>query len=401
MRGATLSASDGEGSRLLASSVIPGEQPVLWSGVFSVDGGESNTELLVFDISPDVRGQTDSDPDFYTSEQNLGGTAKTLKPKAVLFRQNNMTSVLAVRHKAWMVFFIGTADGQLIKLAVDRNYRTACPTVLYRVDDDRKVFPRIHLDQVDQKHVYVPFRNQVERVAVAKCSTYKDVQECWSAQDPHCVWCVPQKSCTFADDCKDSDWLSIPDEWQQQMVSHRVEKDSSGQITLSIQTHVIVGQNPSNFACYFSATSIELCSRNSPPPQFPQCTCILSSGVLPADGLLVIVKMRLGETHLSEQLEVTNCSGISGPPSSVLCQQCIKAGCGWSKSGCSWANEGEGNDSVCQKMDFGKNFSRPEISSITPSVVSFHGRNHATLSGRNLREVSGVRIQGDLDCTPQ
>ncbi|XP_008296173.1 plexin-C1 [Stegastes partitus] len=185
------------------------------------------------------------------------------------------------------------------------------------------------------------------------------------------------------------------------MVSHRVEKDSSGQIALSIQTHVTVGQNPSKFACHFSATSIELCSRNSPPPQFPQCTCILSNGALPPDGLLVEVKIRLGKAHLSEQLEVTNCSGISGPLSSVLCQQCIKAGCGWSKSGCSWANEGEGNDSVCQKMDFGKNFSRPEISSITPSVVSFHGRNHATLSGRNLREVSGVRIQGDLDCTPQ
>lgn len=41
---------------------------------------------------------------------------KTLQPKKVLFRQNYMTSVLAVRQKAWMVFFIGTGDGQLIKV---------------------------------------------------------------------------------------------------------------------------------------------------------------------------------------------------------------------------------------------------------------------------------------------
>lgn len=41
---------------------------------------------------------------------------KTLKPKAVLFRQKYMTSVLAVRQKAWVVFFIGTGDGQLIKV---------------------------------------------------------------------------------------------------------------------------------------------------------------------------------------------------------------------------------------------------------------------------------------------
>lgn len=29
-----------------------------------------------------------------------------------------MTSVLAVRQKAWMVFFIGTGDGQLIKASL-------------------------------------------------------------------------------------------------------------------------------------------------------------------------------------------------------------------------------------------------------------------------------------------
>lgn len=41
---------------------------------------------------------------------------KTLIPEAVLLKQNDMTSVLAVRQGAWMVFFIGTGDGQLIKV---------------------------------------------------------------------------------------------------------------------------------------------------------------------------------------------------------------------------------------------------------------------------------------------
>ena len=47
---------------------------------------------------------------------------KTLKPKKVLLRQNNMTSVLAVTHKNWMVFFIGTGDGQLIKVGYKKCY---------------------------------------------------------------------------------------------------------------------------------------------------------------------------------------------------------------------------------------------------------------------------------------
>lgn len=119
LRGATLRLSDGDkGSKLLASSVIPGGPPVLWSGVFSVDGGQTSTELVVFDISPDLTGATDVDPDFCSDCPNSKGTPKTLKPKTVVLRQRSMSSVLAVRQKAWVVFFIGTEDGQLIKVCI-------------------------------------------------------------------------------------------------------------------------------------------------------------------------------------------------------------------------------------------------------------------------------------------
>lgn len=58
-------------------------------------------------------------------------------------------------------------------------------------------------------------------------------------------------------------------------------------------------------------------------------------------------------------------------------------------------------DRVCQELESGKNFSIPEISSITPSVVSFYGTNHAVLLGRNLGDVKRVRIQTHADCTPK
>lgn len=44
-----------------------------------------------------------------------------LRPVRVLFRQKHMTSLLAVRQRAWMVFFIGTGDGQLIKVSMESN----------------------------------------------------------------------------------------------------------------------------------------------------------------------------------------------------------------------------------------------------------------------------------------
>ncbi|XP_029969062.1 plexin-C1 isoform X2 [Salarias fasciatus] len=396
LRGATL--SDG-GSRLLASSVVPGGLQMLWSGVFSVDGGQTNTQLLLFDISPDLSGEPDTDP---VLSFNVKPTRepKILHPMEVLLRQSNMTSVLAVRQNGWMVFFIGTGDGQLIKLAVDRNYHTTCPRVLYKSNEDRRVFSGMQLDPVDHKHVYVPFQNEMKRVAVAKCSTHTNVQEWWTAQDPYCVWCVSKGSCTFEDDCEDSHWLSIPDVFQQKLISHKVVEDGTGQLTLNIQTHVNVSKE-TRFACQFSTTSGELCSRDGLPPQFPQCTCILSKQTVPPEGLLVTVKMVLGSTSLTEKLQLMNCSDMSGPPTRVLCQQCIKAGCEWSNNGCSWANEQLLNDSVCQTLQSELNFPKPEISSISPSIVSFYGRNHAVLSGGNLSSVTGVRMQADLDCTPQ
>lgn len=65
LRGATLRVSEGEeGSRLLASSVLPGGPQVLWSGVFSLGGGQTNTQLALFDISSDLTIKTNADPVF-------------------------------------------------------------------------------------------------------------------------------------------------------------------------------------------------------------------------------------------------------------------------------------------------------------------------------------------------
>ncbi|XP_043965072.1 plexin-C1-like [Gambusia affinis] len=286
LRGATLSSSGGEGSRLLASSVIPGGQQVLWSGVFSVDGGESNTELLLFDVSPDLNRKPNTDPDFYTSVDKPQNppVPVLLKHKAVLFKQNLMSSVLAVRLNGWMVFFIGTADGQIIKLPVDRNYQPSCPQILYRTSGDNKVFPKVQLDPVDQKHLYVPFKNQVKRVPVSNCRTYQNVKDCLSAQDPFCVWCVSKKSCLFKDDCRASERLSIPDESKQEIVSHRFLKGSTGEMKIIIQSHLTIEKKvQSNFTCDFSTTSSQLCKKQEPKPQYPQCTCILNDPFL-ADG---------------------------------------------------------------------------------------------------------------------
>lgn len=49
----------------------------------------------------------------------------------------------------------------ILQLTVDNNYNSACPSVLYEANNDDKVFPKIHIDQVDRKHIYVRFPKQV------------------------------------------------------------------------------------------------------------------------------------------------------------------------------------------------------------------------------------------------
>lgn len=63
LRGATLRLSAAEqGSGLVASSVVPGGPRTLWVGVFS--GGRGGTQLVLFDISPDLKKTMYEDPDF-------------------------------------------------------------------------------------------------------------------------------------------------------------------------------------------------------------------------------------------------------------------------------------------------------------------------------------------------
>ncbi|XP_027900307.1 plexin-C1-like [Xiphophorus couchianus] len=389
LHGATLSSSGG--SRLLASSVIPGGQQVLWSGVFSVDGGESNTELLLFDVSPDLSREENRDPDFYTSVDKPKNPSepKALKPQAVLSKKKYMSSVLAVKQDSWTVFFIGTTDGQLIKLPVDKSNRPACPKEHYRASGNQKVFPKILQDPVDHKQMYLIFKDKIKRVPVSNCSEYMSVEDCCT--DPFCVWCVSGKRCTFKDDCK-YDWMSIPDEYQQEVISYRAEKDSTGQVKVVVNVHLTLAQKiRSEFTCEFVTNVRRLCGTLS---QYPQCTCVLSDD-FHSNELDLILSVRL-EAVLTKSLKLIGCSD-----STLSCQQCIRAGCGWRENRCTWDSEGVRNDRVCQPLASQPITAKPEIISVSPSRVSYYGRNHALLKGRNLRDVIGVKVQTETACSKE
>ena len=49
----------------------------------------------------------------------------------------------------------------LTQLTVDAKLQAQCLSVIWKAPDDRRVFPKMHLDPVGRKHVFVAVRDKV------------------------------------------------------------------------------------------------------------------------------------------------------------------------------------------------------------------------------------------------
>ncbi|RXN17776.1 plexin-C1-like isoform X1 [Labeo rohita] len=269
---------------LVASTVIPSVNGVIWAGVFSAQNQQDpeNSALALYDIS-NVQGRV---KEFCPTGDRQCDSESELHPLSVVFKYSSVSAVAAVRNGPWIVLFIGTSDGQLIKLVLDEKFTAGCPIVLYKSDDERKVFPKMHFDPVGFKHIYIALKNQLRRVSVASCAKYSTLKDCRAALDPLCGWCVNKHRCSTQDECSDASWVSIPkNSLQTQLFSFQMAQKSPGQ---------------------------------------DACKDLFS-----------------------------------------------------------------GTDNT------------PEIFSLEPNKSSFHGRNNILLRGRNLENVTKIRIRGDLDCIPK
>lgn len=69
-------------TQVVASSLVPGVTPVLWVGVFAVGGEETNTQLVLFDISSDLKSRTEIDAEF-----SFGSRSEPPKSVSMVFSQ--------------------------------------------------------------------------------------------------------------------------------------------------------------------------------------------------------------------------------------------------------------------------------------------------------------------------
>ncbi|KAK1789579.1 hypothetical protein P4O66_015482 [Electrophorus voltai] len=400
LKGARLKCCEDKPRRkLLSSAVISSGTPLLWVGIFTAQEEHDDTALAIFDISdPGNQVPSDFECNPKCAEVKMD---KVLKPQSEVFKLSSMTSVAAQKKGSWIVLYIGTGNGQLIKLVLDKSFRPGCMKVLYRSDDDRMLFSRMHFDPVDHKYIYIALRNQIQRVAVTQCGMYSTLRHCRSSQDPLCGWCMNTSKCSTQDECSNSTWISIPDSFQKELISFQVAKHAEN---LNMTLHLSVsatGHLP--LSCTFKSGSKDLCD-SLPTAVFPKCSCSFSSQDLPSKGRQVIATVTIGDETLTESLKLRNCPDISESSPYAKCTACVSSGCHWNSSNqtCTW-NHGSAPqvhiEDMCKTLSAGKNYT-PEIISLWPSQVSFHGKNNAVMKGKNLEQAVKVRFQGNMDCNP-
>ncbi|MGH0171681.1 UNVERIFIED_CONTAM: hypothetical protein FKN15_061869 [Acipenser sinensis] len=430
-----LCCNDKARPQLLSSSLIQlSGDSALWAGIFAAgkSDGPDTTALGVLNLS-DARLQKSAakDDDFCVldcHETPTSSRKETIPIKAALVH-SKMTSLATVAIHSWVVVFIGTGDGQLLKIVMDQNQKLSCPEILYESPAEKAVFFKMLLDPVDQEHIYMASGNELTRIKVANCRKLDSWKTCWSAQDPLCGWCAHENRCTLANECSrpNSIWATIAKGFIQnpkQIFSYRLmDSASDNKQDIHLTAHVYVNNSRDHsFTCQLTAENEHLCEKHT--TMFPDCSCSFPKDKLSAEGLKVSVTFTIGTFTFNETVTLPNCSKIGSTPTKVphtpqlvieanwqhkcyvtgvtlvplkrrrpttillgyTCHRSVFS-CFLNASGCS------------PDIQLG-----PVIDSIEPNEVSTLGKTNVIIKGKNFFRGTTpfkVLVKGNSDCKPQ
>ncbi|MBN3291028.1 PLXC1 protein, partial [Polypterus senegalus] len=323
-------------TKLLASTLLlRSGDSALWVGVFSAvrTGDSDSTALGLFDLENMTEKCSETeDSGFHSFKKSP--CYFDLKPIIVPLVHAYITAIAATTVHQWTILFIGTAQGKVLKISMDKDRKTSCLVFLYQFSNRGSVFYKMLIDPAQKLYVYAAAKNEFARIKVANCEKYSSMRSCWSAQDPHCGWCTSLLRCTFLSECKDSHavWISIPNTLTDstQMISYEITKAKNGteqvlSFNMKAQVSVHYSGNRS-FSCQVSILNNEnvLCEEEN--VSFPNCSCSFPSVKLPLKSLCIKLNFRIDSWNIVETLSVDSSSG------SIItsyCLDCPPSGCRW------------------------------------------------------------------------
>ncbi|KAI5213139.1 Plexin-C1 [Manis pentadactyla] len=322
-----------DGRRLLLSSSLV-EALDVWAGVFSAPTGKgqerrspATTALCLFRMSEIQARAKRGCWDFEITDNNCndGDQPERVQPIASsTLIHSDLTSVYGTVVMNRTVLFLGTGDGQLLKVILGENLTSNCPEVIYEIKEETPVFYKLVPHPEKNIYIYLTAGKEVRRIRVANCSKHESCLECLTARDPHCGWCHSPQRCTFKEDCAPSEnsehWLDISLGAKRCPQIHLV-RSSKDKTMVTVMGSFSAGH--SECVVQNADSGRELCKGRSPPSR--PCTCSVPTRAAYKDVLVVNVTFSFGSWHLSKRFSFTNCSSLRE------CPVCIGTGCAWCK----------------------------------------------------------------------
>ncbi|XP_054655754.1 plexin-B2-like isoform X2 [Dunckerocampus dactyliophorus] len=328
-----------------------------------------------------------------------------------LVRKGHMTAVAVAVEMGHAVAFLGTANGEVLKL-----HLSAHPEVYGRSSGEMtsdKVNKDLLLDSQLQ-HLYITTEKKITKVPVQSCHLKTDCQSCMSLKDPYCGWCVLEGRCTRKQECsrwtEENTWLWSP--YQQCVEIQAFDPPSiscqkTQQVDISIPTlprlrqsdklHCLFESFPSG-AAVTGGQAVVTCSLpdlvDIPPTPDQQDFVSVPVQIVVNDGIVVTS----GEYHFY------NCAATVRKNPNTPCISCVTSewGCQWNarEHRCSDNDDAVAGSHIInpQQLDRCPQFESPEPLLIPVGFevpMSFQGRNLDIYTGR--RFVIGTELMKQME----
>ncbi|XP_070557607.1 plexin-B-like isoform X2 [Ptychodera flava] len=247
-----------------------------------------------------------------------------------------VTSIAVTTTGRHTILFLGTSNGNLMKLHVSRHQSHTYENI--SVDDGfHRVLPDMDFDASFQ-HIYVPTSKEIYKLKVADCSQYTSCESCFASRDPYCGWCTLESRCSLLPDCAHSDensrWLNAFSDKPACVNMSDIQPADSLPITTIFQIAVTITALPElepshRYTCIFDDAVVVVAEKNGSQlicntpqsdqrPEIPKWT----------DHVTVFLGVASTETNtsfVSAELHYYNCS------SHKSCTDCVTSNwaCNW------------------------------------------------------------------------